>query len=74
VNRDSVFVESTQYQPQYDANNDFAIFGCGDVRTGGMQDMKEKMNMADQKNDSESSEEEDMTKPSSAPVASNVHT
>lgn len=44
-------------EPQYDPNNDFAIFGVGDHRVGGVQDMTQKMNMAE-KADS-SSEEED---------------
>jgi hypothetical protein len=48
-----------QFEKQYDANNDYAIFGIGDVRKGGIQDMKEKMNMADQKPENESSSEED---------------
>lgn len=35
------------YEPQYDPNNDYKIFGIGDPTKGGIQDMKEKMNMAD---------------------------
>jgi hypothetical protein len=49
-----------EFEQQYDPNNDFAIFGVGDPTQGGLQDMKEKMNMADKiKVDSDSSEEED---------------
>lgn len=36
-----------EYEQQYDPNNDFAIFGIGNTAMGGIQDMKEKMNMAD---------------------------
>lgn len=36
-----------QYEQQYDPNNDFAIFGVGDKSRGGLQTMKEKMNLAD---------------------------
>jgi hypothetical protein len=32
---------------QYDANHDFAIFGSGDPRQGGVQSLAEKMNIAD---------------------------
>jgi len=35
------------YSSQYDPNNDFAVFGVGDPRQGGIQSMKEKMNLAD---------------------------
>ena len=49
-----------EYQDQYDPNNDFAIFGVGDPTMGGLQSMKEKMNMADAKQDS-SDEETDNT-------------
>lgn len=35
------------YQPQYDPSNDFAVFGIGDQTRGGVQSMKEKMNLAD---------------------------
>lgn len=46
-----------EYEAQYDPNNDFAIFGVGDHTNGGLQTMKEKMNLADNKE--ESSEEEE---------------
>lgn len=36
-----------EHELQYDPNNDFAIFGVGDKAMGGLQDMKEKMNLAD---------------------------
>lgn len=59
VNRDSIMPEDViQYEPQYDPNNDFKIFGVGDQKTGGIQDMKEKMNMADAKEQDSSSESE----------------
>jgi len=35
------------YQSQYDPSNDFAVFGVGDPTRGGVQSMKEKMNLAD---------------------------
>jgi hypothetical protein len=35
------------YQAQYDPSNDFAVFGIGDQTRGGVQSMKEKMNLAD---------------------------
>lgn len=47
-----------QYEAQYDPNNDFKIFGVGDHTKGGIQDMKEKMNMADAKEQDSSSESE----------------
>lgn len=51
-----------QYEQQYDPNNDFAIFGVGDKSRGGLQSMKEKMNLADDKSYQEdSSIEEDGT-------------
>lgn len=40
-------VEDNQYENQYDANNDYQIFGMGSNKTGGIQTMQEKMNMAD---------------------------
>ena len=36
-----------EYATQYDPNNDFAVFGVGDKTRGGVQSMKEKMNLAD---------------------------
>jgi hypothetical protein len=36
-----------EYEVQYDPNNDFAIFGIGDKTRGGIQNLKEKMNLAD---------------------------
>jgi len=51
VNRCSIDLQPV-YEQQYDANNDFKIFGVGDVRQGGIQDMKSKMNMADKHNES----------------------
>jgi len=69
VNYDSVkdsSVESHQvvsmipeYADQYDPNQDFAIFQVGNKTTGGVMTMQEKMNVAD--NINESSEEEDDT-------------
>lgn len=56
--RDSI--DANNFEQQYDANNDYAIFGVGSNKTGGIQTMKEKMNMAD-KAGSESSSEEDHT-------------
>ena len=42
---------------QYDANNDYAIFGMGNDKLGGIQTMQEKMNMADKPDDVNSSED-----------------
>lgn len=50
-----------EYEAQYDPNNDFAIFGVGDQTRGGVQTMKEKMNLADgvkEADDSSSSDED----------------
>lgn len=55
VNRDSVAqsfdvnikIAPEDYGTQYDPNNDFAVFGVGDPTRGGVQSMKEKMNLAD---------------------------
>jgi len=47
-----------EYEVQYDPNNDFAIFGCGDPTRGGVQSMKEKMNQADDVKDSDSSSDD----------------
>ena len=46
------------YEQQYDANNDYQIFGVGNTKTGGVQTMKEKMNMADKPGNDSSDEEE----------------
>lgn len=55
VNRDSnvnsfnvsIKVGVEDYPAQYDPKNDYAIFGVGDKTRGGVQSMKEKMNLAD---------------------------
>jgi hypothetical protein len=53
VNRDSntfdfsVKVGVEEYGTQYDPNNDFAVFSVGDKTRGGIQSMKEKMNIDD---------------------------
>lgn len=39
--------DEVYYQTQYDPSNDFAVFGIGDQTRGGVQSMKEKMNLAD---------------------------
>jgi len=36
-----------EYAEQYDANHDFAIFGVGNNKQGGVQSLADKMNMAD---------------------------
>jgi len=56
VNRCSIDLQPV-YEQQYDANNDFKIFGIGDQRQGGIQDMKSKMNMADKLNESSDHDE-----------------
>merc|ERR1719460_1946610 len=48
-----------EYEVQYDPNNDFAIFGIGDPTRGGIQTMKEKMNLADGVKEADSSSDED---------------
>lgn len=40
-------VVAENYEEQYDANADFAVFGVGDKTKGGLQSLKEKMNLAD---------------------------
>jgi hypothetical protein len=40
-------IELEQYQEQYNANADFAIFHVGDKAVGGLMGLAEKMNMAD---------------------------
>jgi len=47
-----------EYEEQYNPNHDFAIFGVGNERGGGMQTMKEKMNLADENSESASESEE----------------
>jgi len=44
-------------EAQYDANQDFAIFGMGDKTKGGIQSLQQKMNMADQLDSSDSEDE-----------------
>ena len=48
------------FEDQYDPAQDFAIFGVGDKTKGGLQSLKEKMNLADGLNskDDDSSEDE----------------
>ena len=46
-----------EYAEQYDPNQDFAIFAVGNKATGGVMTMQEKMNVADNVNNS--SDEED---------------
>lgn len=47
------------YSAQYDPNNDFAVFGIGDPTRGGIQSMKEKMNLADNVADINEDDSED---------------
>lgn len=35
------------FEDQYDPAQDFVIFGVGDKTKGGLQSLKEKMNLAD---------------------------
>lgn len=46
------------YGTQYDPNNDFAVFSVGDPTRGGVQSLKEKMNLADAINEAEDSSDE----------------
>lgn len=39
--------EVEKYEEQYDPNAEFAVFGMGDPTKGGLQSLKEKMNLAD---------------------------
>ena len=57
VGRDSI-VCPEENSVQYDPNSDFAIFGVGNPKTGGIQGMSEKMNV-DQVAEESSSQEED---------------
>jgi len=45
--------EFEKYEEQYDPNADFAVFGVGDKTKGGLQSLKEKMNLADAADDDE---------------------
>lgn len=49
------------YEEQYNPHHDFAIFGAGDPRGGGMQTLQEKMNLADgvEQNDNSSDTDDD---------------
>ena len=51
--------DGVQYEEQYDANADFRIFGVGDPTKGGVQSLQEKMNLADDVQGDESSDEDD---------------
>lgn len=44
------------FEEQYDANQEFRIFGIGDKTKGGVQSLQEKMNMADDVQDGDSSD------------------
>lgn len=39
--------EHDKYDEQYNPHHDFAIFGQGDPRGGGLQTLQQKMNLAD---------------------------
>ena len=54
-----------EYGRQYDPNNDFAIFNIGDKTKGGIQSLKEKMNLADDVENEELSEDENRIVPNS---------
>jgi len=60
-----IIQDDHNYEQQYDPNNDFAIFGIGNNAMGGLQDMKEKMNMADKAQAESSSDEDDINQKSS---------
>jgi len=53
-----------EYIDQYDPNQDFAIFQVGNKATGGVMTMQEKMNVADNVNNS--SDEDDTAAPSTS--------
>lgn len=55
----SINVEPCEYEAQYDPNNDFAIFGVGDPTRGGVQNLKEKMNLADGVKEADSSSDDE---------------
>ena len=46
------------YGTQYDPNNDFAVFSVGDPTRGGVQSLKEKMNLADAIDEAQDSSDE----------------
>lgn len=59
------------YGAQYDPNNDFAVFGVGDPSRGGVQSMKEKMNLADAVDEVQDSSDE--SSPMNADNVTNKH-
>jgi len=56
------------YGTQYDPNNDFAVFSVGDPTRGGVQSLKEKMNLADAIDEANDSSDE------ASPMNANDHT
>lgn len=59
-----------EYCDQYDPNQDFAIFQVGNGATGGVMNLQEKMNVADNVNNS--SDEDDTAAPKSTSVANKL--
>lgn len=52
-------IEIEVLEDQYNAANDFAVFGVGDARGGGMQTLQQKMNLADGTVEKHSSSDEE---------------
>lgn len=48
--------EEEKYEDQYDPNVEFAVFEVGDKTKGGLQSLKEKMNLADGLDEGDSSD------------------
>jgi len=59
-------------QVQYDPTQDFAIFGSGNPTQGGVQNLKEKMNLADVKEQDSEEDLEDIARPQSTPGISDM--
>lgn len=51
--------EHDKYDEQYNPHHDFAIFGLGDPRGGGLQTLQQKMNLADDVNEQACSSDSD---------------
>ena len=56
VTRKKKQAEEEKYEDQYDPNVEFAVFEVGDKTKGGLQSLKEKMNLADGLGEGDSSD------------------
>jgi len=55
----SKHMEDDVFEEQYDAHQDFQVFGVGDKTKGGVMSLQEKMNLADDVNEEDSSSEDE---------------